>query len=924
MLSKKLISLKIIKIFLSILLFCSCNKKTNNSLSLEGEWKVKIDSLNNGEQQKWYLSNFKGNTIELPGTLDENGIGKHNYLKPKMNDTILFSLSRKTHYTGKAWYQKKINLSENWSNESVILSLERVIWQSKVWVNGKFVGSAESLSVPHRFKLEDVLVTGENTITIQIDNSYIHKDISFEHERYPTLESQGFSHAYTNQTQGKWNGIIGEISLKKISKNAINYTCIVTDFKNKRINGKGFFNSNQNKQIAINYSVKQNGLTLKKGKFSSNNKGKEFNFSIDLPRNLLNWDEHNKNLYSLELSNQENEFLYSTPFGITTIDDDNGDLILNGKPIYLRGTLESAVFPIKGRPEMNYAEWLKILKILKSYGFNHIRFHSWCPPEAAFSVADKLGIYLQPELPHWSLNVGENLETNAFLEHELELILQEYGNHPSFVLMSMGNELEGDFNWLNKLTKKAKKLHPSKLYTTSTFSFQKGVGTKPQPEDDFLITQWTDKGWVRGQGFFNTVYPRFDVDYRTRINHIKKPIIAHEIGQYAVYPNLDEIEKYTGVMQPLNFKAIKIDLQEKGLLHLAPDFTLSSGKLASLLYKEDIERNLKTKGYDGFQMLQIQDYPGHGTALVGLLDVFWESKGIIDSLNFKKFNNDIVPLLRFEKAVFKSGESFKAKVQIANFKQDLENTSIEWQLTDEKKVIDKGLLESRNIKLGNNNFVGEINIPLKTNKAKKLKISIKLANYSYTNDWDLWIYPKIKLPESEVIFTKSFKEAKQLLQQGKKVLLNPTLSDDFGLKNRFGPIFWSQLMFEQPPNMGLLCDPKHAAFSNFPTDPWTNWQWWDLTTNSKSLDLSHLKIEPIIRVIDDFTTNRSLGLAFETKVGKGSLLFTSIDLSTNIEKRIEAKQLKYSFLNYMNSKDFNPKKNLSFKQIESLKKNKSE
>ena len=221
---------------------------------------------------------------------------------------------------------------------------------------------------------------------------------------------------------------------------------------------------------------------------------------------------------------------------------------------------------------------------------------------------------MQVELPHWSLNVGEDVKTNEFLENEMERILQEYGNHPSFLLMSMGNELEGDFKWLNKLVKKARKQDSRRLYATSTFSFQKGIGTLPQPEDDFFVTQWTDKGWIRGQGYFNNFYPRFDTDYRDRINNITKPLIAHEIGQYAVYPNISEIEKYTGVMKPLNFMAIKKDLEAKGMLALAPKFTEASGKLAALLYKEDIERALKTPGFDGFQMLQLQDYPGHGNS----------------------------------------------------------------------------------------------------------------------------------------------------------------------------------------------------------------------------------------------------------------------------------------------------------------------
>ncbi len=300
---------------------------------------------------------------------------------------------------------------------------------------------------------------------------------------------------------------------------------------------------------------------------------------------------------------------------------------------------------------MEKADWLKLMQQAKDYSLNHLRFHSWCPPKAAFEAADEVGIYCQVELPLWNLKVGRDAKTNEFLESEADKILKDYGNHPSFVLMSIGNELEGDVNFLNAFVKKLKTKDSRHLYTTTTFSFQKPLGARPEIEDEFFITQRTAKGWIRGQGVFNSQSPQFNTDYTANSEHINVPLITHEIGQYAVFPDMKEIPKYTGVLMPLNFIAVKEDLEKKGLIQLADKFTMASGKLAAILYKEEIERVLKTPSLDGFQLLQLQDFPGQGTALVGLLNAFWESKGIISAAAFKLFNSELVPLLRYEKAV---------------------------------------------------------------------------------------------------------------------------------------------------------------------------------------------------------------------------------------------------------------------------------
>ena len=830
------------------------------------------------------------------------------------------SLTRKREYIGKAWYQKEVEIPAAFKGKKVVLSLERIIWESTVYVNGKLVGTNNSLIAKHTVNVTDFLVSGKNLITVVVDNGDKMPFINVQSDKYPNPINQDLAHAYTNHTQIKWNGILGNISLEATQKNAPNN---IQAYPNTALDKlKVTFNQQQTKDQSINCVITSvDGVEVFNQNIKPTIASNSLNtFEIEKPKDLKLWDEFNPNLYTIEIQTKSGNS--SAKFGYKTVGNNNGDLTLNNKRIFLRGNLECVIFPLTGYPPTKKEEWATLIKQAKAYGLNHLRFHSWCPPKAAFEAADEAGFYLQVELPHWSLKVGEDANTTAFLRKEGVRMLQDYGNHPSFIFMALGNELQGDIGLLNTMVSEFKIMDNRHLYATTAFSFQKPTGTRPEVEDEFFVAQWTDKGWIRGQGIFNTKSPHFNADYTTGAAGIDVPLISHEIGQYTVYPDMSEIEKYTGVLKPLNFIAVKNDLEKKGLLDMSPAFTYNSGKLAALLYKEEIERALKTPNFDGFQLLQLQDFPGQGTALVGLLNAFWESKGIISPEEFRQFNSEIVPLIRFEKATYSSGETFNATIEIANFYEDKTNQTIDWSITNESgKVVKNGSLSNTALNIGNNVNLGEINFPINVNKAEKLTVNVKLAGTVYQNNWNIWVYPKeVKTTNKNVFVTSSFKAAEKALNEGKNVLLNPNYKSLEGIQGRFVPVFWSPVHFpNQPATMGLLVDDKHAAFTNFPTDTHTDWQWWDLCIQSKSVIIDNLEVTPLVRVIDNFVTNHHLANVFEAKVGKGKLIFSAIDLTTNLNNRPVAKQLLNSLLNYMDTENFNPSKTIEMNSLEGIR-----
>lgn len=893
-----------------------------NLIDLSGEWQVKLDSLDQGETEKWFAQDIDSQVINLPGTLDDAGIGVADTLSPGLNNYVLSSLTRKKSYIGKAWYQKKITIPEDWSGKQIELKLERVLWQSTVYIGAQKIGSQESLIGSHSYNLDTALPAGDHTLTIVIDNSNFYPNINVIGDRYPLKVNQEMAHAYTNHTQIKWNGILGEISVTATNKQDISNLQVYPDVSEGKLD-VSFETANSSFNDVINiefldqedtsiYSQEVSNLSVQDNKVS---------FSITRPEGIKEWDEFNPVTYNAVLKSKDQR-LEST-FGYRNISMAGSQLQLNDHRIFLRGNLECVIFPLTGYPPMKVEEWDTLYKQAKNYGINHIRFHSWCPPEAAFTAADNAGMYLQVELPHWSLKVGEDENTTAFLKKEADKMLKDYGHHPSFVFFSMGNELEGDFSVLNSMVADLKQKDSRHLYATTSFSFQKPAGTRPEPEDEFFIAQWTDKGWIRGQGVFNAFPPNFNKDFTANSSHIEIPLISHEIGQYSVYPDLSEIEKYTGVLKPLNFIAVKNDLEEKGLVDLAPQFTLSSGKLAAMLYKEEIERALKTPSFDGFQLLQLQDFPGQGTALVGLLNAFWESKGAISGEEFRQFSSPLVPLVRFEKAIYENGENFKAELEVANFYKDLENQKLTATLKDSKgNTIKEVYVENKNIPIGNNRNLGTLEVPVSITNADVWTLELSLDGTDFKNSWSVWVYPTDNVESSnDIISTQSFDEAIRLLDAGKTVLFNPNIEELRGVEGRFVPVFWSPVHFpNQPGTMGLLMDPNDPALADFPTQDYTQWQWWDLCIKSKSVILDDVNVKPIVRVIDNFVTNHDLANLFEAQVGNGKLVFSSMDITNDLKNRPAARQLRTSILNYMNSDEFKPENVLTSQDLKSFKK----
>jgi hypothetical protein len=593
-----------------------------------------------------------------------------------------------------------------------------------------------------------------------------------------------------------------------------------------------------------------------------------------------------------------------------------------------------------------------LLKISKSYGLNHYRFHSWFPPEAALEAADELGMYMAPELPNKRSSFGsleersegerynveylEGASTSShtplakYLLREGVLIFKAYGNHPSFTMFTLGNEL-GRRPAMYQMVAYFKEIDPRRLYAQGSNnmhwapSFAEG--------DDFWVTAKTGKTLpVRGS-FFSADYPEGHiehrppstlVDYSASLAAVPAPVIGHEIGQYQVTPDFREIPKYTGVLKARNLEIFRQRLQEANMLDLSHDFMRASGALSAICYREEIETALRTPGFSGFQLLDLQDFLGQGTALVGMLNVFMESKGIVEAKAWRRFCCETVPLLLMRRYTWMTDETFTGDIKIAHYgAADMPTTRVTWTVAGEEgPAVASGTLGPLTIKEGGVSPVGSIHLPLNRVKApRKLVITMALEGTSYHNRYDIWVYPSrvdTSTPENVMVTDRLDAAAQRQLHGGGTILLFPRHEElKRCVKGAFQTDFWCWPMFARgarrrgiepaPGTQGFICDPAHPALAHFPTEFHSNWQWWHLVKNARPiiLDETPAAYRPIIQVIDNFARNHKLGLLFETRVGQGKLLVCASDLPA-LQDRPEARQLLYSLLRYVESPAFAP------------------
>ncbi|WP_294616457.1 sugar-binding domain-containing protein [uncultured Bacteroides sp.] len=913
----------------------------NRSISLSGEWAFQMDREDKGVREEWFDRTLN-DRISLPGSMPEKLKGDDVTVRTKWTGSLYdssyyfnpymekyridgkvklpFFLTPDKHYVGVAWYQKRVTVPGDWKGERVVLFLERPHIETTVWVDRQEAGMRNSLCVPHVYDLTPYVAPGKSClVTIRVDN------------RIKEINVGPDSHSVTDQTQGNWNGIVGKIELQAMPRVFFEDIQVYPDLSEKKavvrmnvcasaavkgeivLSAKSF-NTDINHEVAPVCRT----VAIRKG-------DNPVEMELPMGEGFLTWDEFVPALYRLTATLKSGKQVEErqVQFGMREFTIDGKWFYVNGRKTMLRGTVENCDFPHTGYAPMDVASWERVFRICRSYGLNHMRFHSFCPPEAAFIAADLVGFYLQPEGPSWPNHgpkLGNGQPIDKYLMDETVALTKVYGNYASYCMLACGNEPSGRWvNWVSKFVDYWKAKDARRVYTGASV----GGSWKWQPRNQYHV-----KAGARGLTWADR-QPESMSDYRAKIDTVRQPYVSHETGQWCAFPDFNEIRKYTGVNKARNFEIFRDILEDNAMGGLSHDFMMASGKLQAICYKHEIEKTLRTPDYAGFQLLALNDYSGQGTALVGVLNVFFEEKGYIDAEKFRRFCSPTVPLARIPKFVYTNDETFHADIEVAHFgAAPLPEVKTVYTVRDNYgKVYAHGTVGIGDVPIGNLFSLGSVDLKLAAiDTPQKLNLEIRMGNTGAVNDWDFWVYPaRTELEEGEVYVTDTLDaKAVSVLKQGGNVLVTAAGKVSYGKEvvQHFTPVFWNTSWFKmRPPHTtGIFLNDHHPLFKRFPTEYHSNLQWWELLNRAQVMQFTGFPddFQPIVQSIDTWFISRKIGVLFEANVLNGKLMMTSMDVTTQPEKRVVARQMRKAILDYMNSDDFRPAANVSLEQVQAL------
>lgn len=946
------------------------------TLNLAGSWHFAMDEKKEGIQNKQYLS-LPDDTITLPGTTSIAKKGAPSAVRETgfLTDPYLFE--------GYAWYSREITLEASDLDKIIYLHLERTR-MTKIWVDDTFAGEFDSLNTPHRYDLTPYIHAPRFRLTILVSNT-----------DYPTMGG----HLTSPDTQTNWNGIIGELALHICDTVYIDRVKTFPDIDTGTV--RITFDTVNTTDTSVTKKVSANAfLTDISG--DTGVTAPQADFSVDFPVGRCEgsilyslgdspalWSEYTPVVYRLELTLENSSEKAVTTFGLRRFSTTETEFLINETPTFLRGKHDGLIFPLTGAVPTTVEEWIRVMKISKSYGINHYRFHTCCPPEAAFTAADYLGIYMEPQLPFWGTltapgDENHNETEQQYLITEGYRMLDTFGNHASYCMMSLGNELWGSKERMAEILRAYKKADNRHLYTQGSNNFQHTPVLLP--EDDFFVgVRFSKNRLIRGSygmcdaplghiqwdepstlhNYDEQICPshaeasdtdgaeEIEIQYGTGVKKVKAaqgegaliphiPVVSHEIGQFAVYPNFREIPKYTGVLKARNFEVFKEHLEEKGMLDQADDFFYASGKLSVQCYKEELEAAARTKLLAGYQILDLQDFTGQGTALVGILDAFMDNKGHVTPEEWAGYCSDGILLAQFASYVLTNGGDFCSSMAIRYYNPEkLIGKKLHWELADGNTVSASGDVPIPDKAFGLTQL-GDVTISVpEGDKPVVYTLTLTVPGTVLKNTYELYSYPAAKsnLPlhavsnlqqnGTHLFLTESFEEAELLLQQGKRVLYLPAEVKE-SLEGFYCTDFWCYPMFrdicewmKKPVavgTMGLLIQKEHPVFKDFPTHKYATPQWYRLVSHADCAILDEAtqkSYRPIVQMIDNFERNHKLGILFEGKVGNGQLMICTSRLS-EIANCIEVKQFTKSLLDYLTSDAFAPVQELDMEKLRNV------
>lgn len=850
-------------------------------IDLSGQWQVKLDAEKQETMPQAYPE-----TMMLPGTTSAAGLGMPNPAKERgcLTDAYRFE--------GAVWFMRTFTAGD-WTGEQTMLTLERTR-KTTVYLDGRPIGHQESLCTPHRYFLPPVHA-GEHTLVIRVDNT-----------DYPTRGG----HLTSPDTQSNWNGITGEISLT-IAHTLLTDLTVRPDLRRGclRVHGHIIGAPDGVAGIVLPGQM-EHLLPYRRGVLDG---------ECPLKGNEAFWDEAHPEIHTISIDLDGD--VYETTFGLRDVRTVGRRLLINGRETFLRGKVDNLLYPKTGYTPTDVASWMTILGIAKAYGINHYRYHTACPPDAAFTAADLLGVYMAPELPFWGTVAEEGEEgyderERDFLFQEGFRILREYGHHPSFLWLSLGNELWGSKDVLNRMMRAYREADDTKLYSSGANNYQ-FVPDVLDEENVFVGVRLGRERLIRGsyamcdapQGIVQTTAPesvsnydasivpetlgqsgeagKVQIQYGTGVKEVDAqsadalipdvPVISHEVGQYVFYPDFSEISRYTGPLKPRNIEAMRENLERAGLYGEHEAFFRQTGHLAVECYKREIETLLRSREVSGFQLLDLQDYTGQGTALVGVLNAMMENKGLISAEEWREFCAGTVVLGEFASFTGMMGEDIRFDVQISECDPEKQHTCIRCTLMDGERElyacdVTPGARQGRLTDAVSVTFPAECYRDAMQERITGLTVVLTLEDGT-RNHYPIWLIPPIDIRITREGIEKDGRMVAFVSAEEKAdgaAIVVPSAEGQ--LPAEYCTDFWCYPMFRSISEsmgkpvpvgtMGLSIDTASPLLKRFAQEDYTTPAWYAI------LQTAHVQrlpadVHPAVQMIDNTERCARLGILYQ-------------------------------------------------------------
>ena len=850
-------------------------------IDLSGQWRVKLDAEKQETMPQAYPE-----TMMLPGTTSAAGLGMPN---PAKETGCLTDAYR---FEGAVWFMRTFTAGD-WTGEQTMLTLERTR-KTTVYLDGRPIGHQESLCTPHRYFLPPVHA-GERTLVIRVDNT-----------DYPTRGG----HLTSPDTQSNWNGITGEISLT-VAHTLLTDLTVRPDLRRGclRVHGHIIGAPDGVAGIVLPGQM-EHLLPYRRGVLDG---------ECPLKGNEAFWDEAHPEIHTISIDLDGD--VYETTFGLRDVRTLGRRLLINGRETFLRGKVDNLLYPKTGYTPTDVASWMTILGIAKEYGINHYRYHTACPPDAAFTAADLLGVYMAPELPFWGTVAEEGEEgyderERDFLFQEGFRILREYGHHPSFLWLSLGNELWGSKDVLNRMMRAYREADDTKLYSSGANNYQ-FIPDVLDEENVFVGVRLGRERLIRGsyamcdapQGIVQTTAPesvsnydasivpetlgqsgeagKVQIQYGTGVKEVDAqsadalipdvPVISHEVGQYVFYPDFSEIPHYTGPLKPRNIEAMRENLERAGLYGEHEAFFRQTGHLAVECYKREIETLLRSREVSGFQLLDLQDYTGQGTALVGVLNAMMENKGLISAEEWREFCAGTVVLGEFASFTGMMGEDIRFDVQISECDPEKQHTCIRCTLMDGERElyacdVTPGARQGRLTDAVSVTFPAECYRDAMQERITGLTVALTLADGT-RNHYPIWLIPPIDIRITREGIEKDGRMVAFVSAEEKAdgaAIVVPSAEGQ--LPAEYCTDFWCYPMFRSISEsmgkpvpvgtMGLSIDTASPLLKRFAQEDYTTPAWYAI------LQTAHVQrlpadIHPAVQMIDNTERCARLGILYQ-------------------------------------------------------------